>query len=556
MRSSRETRILNTICVVFVLLAGPIRLIGNQYENFPYNNLICILYSAAAFIWIGQIRKRVIQPEEQRYLMGTAYLMIFWIVLRTIKYECLVDESFLTRFAWYLYYIPQVFCVVLMFLAVLHIGRPYDRPISSKWKLIYIPSAIIVAGILTNDLHQLAFRFPEGLKAWDRVDYTYGPFYYVTFIWMAVLFVAIQGVVFVRCSVPGKRGKIWMPLLPLFIAIIYCFSYWSTGSIFTDMYRMPEVICFVFGAFLESLMLAHLIPTNDSYEDFWNISSIGAGIMDRSGEICYRSLSSVEVTQEEIRDAENRAVFLEDGNVILKSCRIHGGFGYWIRDISEINRLNQELSDLGDVLIEENAMLNAENEMRAKRVRIEQQNRLYTNIAEQLSPQLDRLGRILERLPEDETAFEREMKYACILNTYVKRYSNLLLLSNQRQNISSRELQLALMESLEYVRLYGIIAHGSYKGEYLLPGEWILLAYRVFESVLETAIPGAKAVLVNLYTMDNCLVLRMEIDSPVKKLLSDFMRQEIEALHGRLDIEADTDTEYVSLSFLTGGESE
>ena len=179
---------------------------------------------------------------------------------------------------------------------------------------------------------------------------------------MAVLFVAIQGVVFVRCSVPGKRGKIWMPLLPLFIAIIYCFSYWSTGSIFTDMYRMPEVICFVFGAFLESLMLAHLIPTNDSYEDFWNISSIGAGIVDRSGEICYRSLSSVEVTQEEIRDAENRAVFLEDGNVILKSCRIHGGFGYWIRDISEINRLNQELSDLGDVLIEENAMLNAENE--------------------------------------------------------------------------------------------------------------------------------------------------------------------------------------------------
>lgn len=247
---------------------------------------------------------------------------------------------------------------------------------------------------------------------------------------------------------------------------------------------------------------------------------------------------------------------MEDGNVILKSCRIHGGFGYWIRDISEINRLNQELSDLGDVLIEENAMLNAENEMRTKRVRIEQQNRLYTNIAEQLSPQLESLGRILERLPEDETAFEREMKYACILNTYVKRYSNLLLLSNQRQNISSRELQLALMESLEYVRLYGIIAHGSYKGEYLLPGEWILLAYRVFESVLETAIPGAKAVLVNLYTMDNCLVLRMEIDSPGKKLLSDFMRQEIEALHGRLDIEADTDTEYVSLSFLTGGESE
>ena len=64
--------------------------------------------------------------------------------------------------------------------------------------------------------------------------------------------------------------------------------------------------------------------------------------------------------------------------------------------------------------------------------------------------------------------------------------------------------------------------------------------------------------LVNLYTMNKCLVLRMEIDSPGKRFLSDFMRQEIEAFHGSLDIEADrdTDTEYVSLSFLTGGERE
>ena len=558
MQSSRETRILNTICVVLMLLAGPIRLIGYQHEEFLYNNIICIFYTAAAFIWISQIRKRVIQPEERRDLMGIAFLMIFWIVLRTIKYEYLPDGHFVTRFAWYLYYIPQVFCVVLMFLTVLHIGKPYGCPISRTWNLLYIPSTIIVAGILTNDLHQLAFRFPDGLKAWDRVDYIYGPFYFAAILWITVLFLAILVVVFVRCSVPGKRGKIWMPMLPLFIAVVYGISYGNPDSIFPAIYRMPEVLCSVFGSFLEGLMMAHLLPTNDSYEDFWNISSIGAGIMDQFGEICYRSLSSVEVTPEEIRKAEHEAVFLENGNVILKSSRIHGGFGYWIRDVSEINRLNQELSELGDVLNEENAMLGAENEMRAKRVRIEQQNKLYSSMAKQLSPQLDKLEKILGSLPEDEMAFEKEMKYACILNTYIKRYSNLLLLSNQNQSISSYELQLALKESLEYVHLYGILAHGSYKGEVLLPGDWILLAYRVFEAVLETVIPEAKAVLVNLFTKDNYLVLRMEIDSPEMTISLDNVYQEIEAFHGNLDIEADqdTDTKYVSLSFLSGGERE
>ena len=554
MQSSRETRILNTICVALVLLAGPIRLIGYQCKNFPYNTIICILYCGASFIWIYQVRKRVLQAEEQRYLVGTAFLIIFWIMLRTIKYEYMVKEHFIARFTWYLYYIPQIFCVVLMFLAVLHIGRPYGSPIHSRWKLIYVPSAMIVAGILTNDLHQFAFRFPEGLEAWDRVDYTYGPLYFAAVLWIAVLFLAILVVIFVRCSVPEKRGKIWMPLLPLLIVIVYGIAYGSPHeNIILVMYKMPEVFCFTFAAFLETLMLAHLIPTNDSYEDFWNVSSIGAGIMNQADEIKYKSISSEEVTPKQIREAEHKAVFLKNGNVLLKSRRIHGGFCYWVRDISEINRLNQELSDLGDLLREENAMLNAENELKANRPRIEQQNRLYADIAKQVSPQLAILAEILAHLPHEEGEFEKKMKYACILNAYIKRYSNLFLLSHQNPLIGSVELQLALMESLEYVRLYGMIAHGSFQGEASFPGNRILLVYRIFEAVLETAIPQVRAVLVHMKTTEKCLVLCMELDSPKVSLPLDFIQQEMNGYGGSLTIERESHTEYVSVS-LPGGE--
>ena len=555
MQSSKETRILNTICVVLVLLAGPIRLIGHRYENFPHNNFICILYSAAAFIWIFQVRKRVIQREERRYLACIGLLIVFWILLRTVKYEYLTDGNFMTRFAWYLYYAPLVFGVVLMFLAVLHIGRPYNRPISKRWKLIYIPSAVIVAGILTNDLHQLAFRFPNGVNGWDGVDYTYGPFYFVAVFWIAIVFLAILVVAFARCSVPGKRRMIWMPLLPLSIGALYCILSWTLDvNYLFMMYTMPELFCFVFAAFLEGLMLAHLIPTNDSYEDFWNLSTIGAGIMDWDGEIRYKSISGAEVTKKQIQDAQKEAVLLENGNMILKSNKIHGGFSYWIRDISEIHRLNRELSDLGDVLSEENAMLDAENQMKEKRMRIEQQNRIYEDIAKQVSPQLDRLAEILSHLPKEEEDFEKEMKYACVLNTYVKRHSNLMLLSHQNPLIGSGELQLAMAESLEYVRLCGIHAYGSFQGEECLPGEWILLVYKVFEAVLETVIPGVQAVLVNVDTTEKSIVLRMELDSPKVSLPSNFMREEIQALQGRLEMERERNTEYISFSLRTGGE--
>ena len=89
------------------------------------------------------------------------------------------------------------------------------------------------------------------------------------------------------------------------------------------------------------------------------------------------------------------------------------------------------------------------------------------------------------------------MKYACILNTYIKRRSNLQLLLHQQGNIESNELRLALGESMDYLRLYGIQAHAGFSGDGLLAGESILLAYALFEETVEASLPSANAVLVS-----------------------------------------------------------
>lgn len=104
----------------------------------------------------------------------------------------------------------------------------------------------------------------------------------------------------------------------------------------------------------------------------------------------------------------------------------------------------------------------------------------------------------------DEKAFIDTMKYACILNCYVKRCSNLLLLSHQNARIDSGELFLAISESLEYVRLFGIKAHASCKGE--------------------------------------------------RQLLENVMYELIAVFGGRLTIETEAGTEYVSLMLPVGGD--
>ena len=46
MQVSQKTRILNTLCIVLVLLAGVVRLIGKRNGLFSYNNTIFALFAA------------------------------------------------------------------------------------------------------------------------------------------------------------------------------------------------------------------------------------------------------------------------------------------------------------------------------------------------------------------------------------------------------------------------------------------------------------------------------------------------------------------------------
>lgn len=559
----RETVIMNTICVILILLAGITRIYMSGQTAYSYNSIIMMLFLAAIIIWFFQLRRRLLQPYVRRNLMAAALLMIFWIAIRTIKYEFLFPlEHISVRYAWYLYYIPFIFIPLLMFLSVLYIGKPYNSPISRLWNLLYIPAVLLGTGILTNDIHQSAFYFPGGFGNWNNDSYVYGPVYYGVMIWVGTLFVAMLVIALSRCAVPANRKKIWIPLLPLSFGVIYTVLYiLYSDNILRLILTFPEMGCFLFAAYMESLIVVHLFPSNDKYSDCWNASSIGAGIMDMNGTIHYKSRHSVPVTEEQVREAERRDVYLVDGNVVLRSHRIHGGFCYWNKDISEINKLNRMLEDIGNVLSEENIMLEAENKIREERIRISRQNALYDSIAGKVSPQLDIISRLLDKPADTEEEFIENMKYACILNAYVKRYSNLLLLSHQNRRIDSGELGLAITESLEYVQQCGVKTYIICNGNQKFDGDIILTAYELFENVLETVIPGADAVFVNMDTCADGLTLSLEINTYIDKnshveIGSDMIETgRLAECGGRLRVTIEQNTIYVILSLPAGGES-
>ena len=107
MEHSRESIAWNLICILLVFAAWILQLMIKHYDKpYSYNSFILVLFTAAILIWTIQMRRRLLASYIRTGLTAAAALMLFWMVLRTIKYEFIPDEYEILRHIWYLYYVP------------------------------------------------------------------------------------------------------------------------------------------------------------------------------------------------------------------------------------------------------------------------------------------------------------------------------------------------------------------------------------------------------------------------------------------------------------------
>lgn len=147
-----------------------------------------------------------------------------------------------------------------------------------------------------------------------------------------------------------------------------------------------------------------------------------------------------------------------DRSTLLKSSPVHGGYVFWQEDISELqdalDRLRlvqEELRDTGDILKEENAQ-------KARRLKLEEQTRLYDLIEQESAPQFARLEILLTELSAAQSLEEAKglLGRIAVIMTYIKRRSNLVFLAVQKDTLDTNELLLCLNESAQALQLCGV----------------------------------------------------------------------------------------------------
>lgn len=518
--------IISYIVSIFLIFLACVLHYLDYYEivKFPVNTIVFFLYSFVIFMWMHNMQSRVLRKTVVRRFKTIGVILICYLAVRTIKYEILIENEFAVSNIRYLYYIFPITLIHLVFLTSLFVGKSEREDISKYWNLLCIPTFILLAFILTNHLHGLAFSLDENARGFNK----YGPFFYIGLFYIGILSLATLVYTMIPSFVNKQITQVIIPVSILLLWGLYTFLYMIDSEVFEYfkiIFKSAEFNILIVVLFIESLVFKRLLPSNRGYESFLKMSSLSIGIIDSNGKVIFSPKNYPDIDKNLIEKAIDNPIVLYE-NTLLESAKIKGGTSFWFVDLRDFNDLKQKLLDLNDDMLSENELLKANNKLRKNMAEVEEQREIREYIHLKLKPQFDKLKSILMNLPKDDEYFEKTLKYACILDVYIKRYSNLFLLTKNKNNLNLAELKLAFNESMDYLKLSDI----DTKLEWDVNGDFdstiCLELYEIFQKILEFYFSYLHSISVSLSEKENKIQLKISMiptsDFPEKFDLENF----------------------------------
>lgn len=466
-----------------------------------------LIYIGLLAAWGISVQTRIIQTQVRRYLLVIAGLMLLWLTLRTVKYNTYHMTA--ERFLWYGYYLPMLFIPVLAVLVALSLGKPENYRLPKWTHFLYLPSALLFLLVLTNDLHQLVFFFPTGVLSTREYDYGIG--YYVVLAWMVLCAAAALAIILAKCRIPQSRRYLWLPVVPFALALGYCAAY-IKGVYWVWLLAgdLTVSMCLIITAIFESCIQCSLIQSNTHYAELFHASTIGALITDRDFSVACAAENARSVDSQTLMAAAESPVVTADG-IRISEAPIRWGHVFWEDDISPMLAVLKELDDTREELQSYGSILQAENAQKARRKKLEEQERLYRAMQEKAAApavRLSNLAKTLQGVQDADTARFLLWKMT-VIGAYLKRRSNLIFLADRDGMVPVSEVALCLNESMDNLRLHvrRCASRLDFEGELRL--ETAAALYDFFEVAIELAMDDLSGAAANVTRKEDACVLSL-----------------------------------------------
>ena len=523
---------LNLMIVIILLslifFAFYLRHITASEVTFSFaSRLRSYIYIGIISAWYISLKMRIVEKRIQRHLCAVALLMIFWMVVRTIKFGS--TNNTIQRYLWYFYYLPMLFIPLEAFIISMSLGNK-KQP---GWiKYLFVLANILLLLVLTNDIHQRVFIFKDSLLS--TKDYTYGIGYYIVALWM-ITFAGISLFIMVsKCRL--KDSWIYLPLFPFVISILYAIGY-AKEVPFVRVWLSDLTVaqCLFFMSMFESCIQSGLIQSNVGYRELFEATTMKAELFNKDFKLLYSSIDNPVTDTNILKKALKEATLLDE-NTLIKGHDIKHGYIFWQEDISKLVSINKELELTQAELIDTGDVLKVSHEQQERYLRLTEESRLYDLIELDTSEQVKILNEKVQKLKEVEDINEARFLLGeiIVLGTYIKRKSNLIFIGREKKVIDIDELKLCLNETSSNLCLCGIDAKMivDIKKEY--PIGIIHRIYDYLEDILEISFSTLKSILFCVYEEEGVIQVNATVDTN-----SNFTK--LKKIYSSIEIEKDED---------------
>ncbi len=507
---------------VLMAIAFVLRMIYEDLPNAMLQSVMCLIrdtiHISLLFSWVVSVQRRLVNKNVRRLMLMVGCLLLFWLIDKIVKWDFTGSLTHpLVRYLWYGFYVGMLYIPTLGIFIINYLGNPENYKHPRRMNLLLIPATILLAAVFTNDLHQKVFVFYNGLINFD-MEYSYDWVYYIVMGYFVVTGFYFVVMMILKSRVPGSRK---IQNIPLFI-MIFAALFWLGYSMRLYNCDLTVMDCLIIVLMLESAIQSGLLPSNSRYQEVFDSTTVPVQIVDRDYQPHYVSGGALPISEEQMRKTAEGTVDL--GDSLLNSASIRGGSVVWQDDITQLNELKERLQDTLEQLDEENVLLQAELELKEKRAKADEQNRLYDRIAREIEPQLIKADKLLRRIEEEPENTRGLIAKICVLGSYMKRRGNLLLLGEDAERIQARELEYCIRESLENLRLGQVFTSLNCLCEGKLPLSHIIAVYDFFEMMVERMLEDITAMMVNLSCRNGKITMNIQMgctEDIAEQVLSD-----------------------------------
>ena len=512
-RKKRNNHNNGIIVAVLIVCAVVLRVLGKfDILIAPGGIARSLIYIALYIGWGISVSKRIIQVQVRHYLIAVSGLMVFWFVIRSMRYFFITDIG-IARQLWYLYYLPMLFIPLFSLFVAISLGKPENARLSkTALVLLYIPTVLCLLLVLTNDLHQLVFSFPEG-EVWtdDNMSYSFGYFFVIG--WEILCALAAFVIMIIKCRLSYRKK--YLPFLLLACSIVYALIYVS-GVEWMQLIGgdITAAQCLMFTGILECCIQCGLIQTNTGYRAMFEAGSIGAQIVDTDWHIRYASSNAPKLPSDRMRSAESEAAKL-DNNTLLRSSKIPGGHVLWQEDITDITALLEKLEENRKTISESNDVEQENYKTKVKINTVREKNRLYDRLQAQTAHQIELLDQLLTQYEaQSDPEIRRSLlAKAAVIGAYIKRRGNLMFIGEKSDVTDTAELTACLDESFANLELMGVECAIDIPDKNSIYTRDAIRVYDFFEAVTEEAMDDLQFVWLKARGLDDAVIFYLQAES-------------------------------------------